>query len=608
MCGIYGKVSTKKLDVKQCQVYLEAIEHRGPDNTNYYINSDSNIFIGSTRLSIQDVSTNSNMPLLDLDLKITVAQNGEIYNFKEIKRELSILGHEFITSGDTEVVLKAYKEWGMNCISRFTGMFAISILDERINRLFLVRDRVGEKPLYYFTGNNLFCYSSELRPFLIDSEIENKINYTALAEYLQYGYVGSSRCLLDEVCQLKPGNILEIDILKLSVYERRYWVLPEFNENTNNYNYQELKEKFSYLFTASVGSQLVSDVPIGVFLSGGLDSSLITGVAASIVDFPLKSFHVSMDGYKKLDERRHAKIISDFFSTDHTEIESEDITFDKFYTIIDSLDQPMADSSYIVTFQISELARKYVKVVLGGDGGDELFAGYNQYLEKLNGETNLFSRNISRLSSNLPVGLKGRNYLLNTGVTLNQTRGKQFFDDYTLLKLLGKEFSSKLSAFNKFKIDTIENLNQLLKLDFTNYLPDDVLFKVDRASMANSLETRAPFLDKDLVEFAFGVVPEEFKLKGGIKKFLVKEFAAQILPKNFEFERKQGFSFPLHEKLMGDWKAKALDLYNSFDNQIFNNDLVSNIIRNEGVVFNNSNRIYAVLVLQNWISKYQIKL
>jgi asparagine synthase (glutamine-hydrolysing) len=245
---------------------------------------------------------------------------------------------------------------------------------------------------------------------------------------------------------------------------------------------------------------------------------------------------------------------------------------------------------------------------LGGDGGDELCAGYNHYLQKLNVKTNLFSRNLSKFSRNLPIGLKGRNYLLNTGVTFNETRGKQFFDDDTLLKSIGIDFSSKLGVFNKFKIDPIENLNKLLKFDFTNYLPDDVLFKVDRASMSNSLETRAPFLDKNLVEFAFGEVPEDFKLRGGIKKFLVKEFADQVLPKNFEFERKQGFSFPLHEKLMGDWKLKTLDLYNSFDNHIFNRDMVSNMIRNEGVLFNNSNRIYAVLVLQNWVSKYQIKL
>jgi asparagine synthase (glutamine-hydrolysing) len=606
MCGIIGYLSnslSKELFEKQ----IKTLSHRGPDDNGIWISENKRVALGSVRLAIQDISPLGKMPMHDEKNQVHIVLNGEIYNFREIRAELELIGYTFISNSDTEVLLKSYLEWGSLCLDKLNGMFAFAIYDERTHKMLLARDRVGEKPLYIWNGGGQISFASELKAFFVDPSFPKKINNQALSEYLQYGYISSEQSIFENVSQLKPGHYFEIDTQTLKSTYLPYWSLLESKSSAHTTS--EIVEKLEGLIEKSISHQLIADVPVGVFLSGGVDSSLITAIASKVSSKPIKTFHISMPDAPHLDERKYADQVAHYFSTEHVVLKADTINFDDFVSIIETLDEPMADSSYIPTFIVSKLARQYVTVVLGGDGGDELFAGYTHYqhlvqLQQKKG--NFYDVLPQSLISQFPLGLRGRNFILSQKKENFKHGYKSFFDDVSLKKLISKSHSHIITPFSKqsiinFKENIIDSASQF---DAHNYLPDDIMTKVDRASMANSLETRAPFLDRDILEFA-STVPSSIKIKDNIKKYPLKVLLNQLMP-NFEIERKQGFSIPLSQWVQTKWKAQIINLVNDIEVEAFDKKYLIALIEKEGKWFQNSNRIYALLVLLIWKRKYNI--
>ncbi|MFZ1704667.1 MAG: asparagine synthase (glutamine-hydrolyzing) [Saprospiraceae bacterium] len=606
MCGITGKISKVVIRTHDVKIALQAINHRGPDATGYWQSADRTKYIGSTRLAIQDLSPSGQMPMHSSDNLVHIVMNGEVYNFKEIRNELLGLGYIFYSDSDTEVVLNAYLAWGVHSFDRLNGMYAIAIIDERENSLILVRDRAGEKPLYCYHTHDLFAFASELKVLLNDEAVPNKLNHFALAEYLQYGYVASNHSLLSGVWQLKPGTYLELALDNLQYRQHTYWHLPEFTLEEYHAE-QDYVNELERLLTQSIEGQLVADVPVGVFLSGGVDSSIVTGIASKVAQQPIKTFHISMKDAPNIDEQKYADVIAKHFRTDHTVLAAEALTFGKFMSILDTIDEPMADSSYIPTFMVAELAKQHVTVALGGDGGDELFGGYHHYQHLSSIAENTSYSWQSTITKRLPLGIKGRNYILSRDLD-NYTYGfKNFFDDNHLAEILHLDVQNMIIPYQKASYIGSDILQAATRHDFHNYMTDDILAKVDRAAMANSLETRAPFLDRCVVEFAFGKVPSELKIKGSTKKYLLKALAKQLLPKDFPIERKQGFSIPLAQWMTGKWKGSVLEMIDELPSNIINKKELLRLLDREGRFFKNSHRIYAVFLLMVWMHKYKVE-
>lgn len=619
MCGILGKVSANSnIDKDLFDIQCKLITHRGPDDSGIWISDDNRVALGSRRLAIQDLTFNGHMPMLNSDKSLIIAFNGEIYNYPTLKIELINHGYEFRTSSDTEVVLFAYQEWGTECLNKLNGMFSISIYDKLKNLIFLARDRAGEKPLYYKFDNDGLEFASELKVLLADPSCDRNLNLKCFENYLKFGYSLTDQSMVDGINKLEAGNYLIYNISKNKVEIKRYWNLPEFN----NQEYQKteaLVDKLDKLLSESVKRQLISDVPIGVLLSGGVDSSLITAYAAEHSTGRIKTFNISFEGFGKFNESNYAKIVSQYFGTEHIELSGNDISFEIIDQLIEYFDEPLADSSMIPTFLLSSQVKKHVTVALGGDGGDELFGGYSNYKSLLKFASvkknipKIFRDNIGKIIKHIPSGIKGKNFLLNFSNGIHDSFNiEKFFHDSDLNNILSDNYKSKFlkRSFNLPICDFNTNDDPIYvatSYDFKHYMCEDILVKVDRSSMANSLELRAPWLDKDLIEFAFSEVPSSLKANENRLKILPKLLSAKKLPADLNIERKQGFSIPinnwLRDKWYQDFKLELIDL----PREIFNTKYILNQFENSKYGLSNQHKFYSLIILNKWLKKYKIK-
>jgi asparagine synthase (glutamine-hydrolysing) len=562
MCGIAGFVSRDEhRDTRAANDVLDrmcsVITHRGPDDQGTLVND--RIALGMRRLSIIDLA-GGHQPMSGCDGAVTIVFNGEIYNYRELQRELESLGHQFKTHSDTETIVHAYEEYGAGCVEYLRGMFAFAIWDARARELFIARDRVGKKPLYYtITPGGTLIFGSELKSLREHPEFRSEISVEALDAYLTFGYVPDPLTIFRNVPKLPPGHHLTFKDGRARV--EQYWDFPYENPQENPARSEdECLEELRELLDEAVRLRMEADVPLGGFLSGGVDSSTVVGLMARHATQPVKTFSLGFheDSYNEL---KYARIAAQRFGTDHHEF----IVTPDICEIVDDLvwhfDEPFADSSAIPTYMVSKLARQHVTVALSGDGGDELFAGYTRYAldRRRSGFANLprvVRQGVMQpLGRNLPHGAWGRNYLHN--VALDPL--DRYIEDVSVFTRLNKpslytdDFRQQLGtceAAQRFRDYAAHSraddpLDPLLYLDSKTYLPGDILTKVDRMSMAVSLEARTPLLDHKLIEFVCTRIPTSMKMKGLETKHIFKRAVRDLVPTEILDRPKQGFGIPI---------------------------------------------------------------
>jgi asparagine synthase (glutamine-hydrolysing) len=617
MCGIYGEVSNKVASqLENLEAGLNTLSHRGPDASGSWLSPDGLVWLGHRRLSIIDLSNASVQPMHSFDSRFSISFNGEIYNFQQVKDQLLAKGYKFNSTGDTEVLLNAWHCWGVDCLKRIDGMFAFAIYDANTKKLFLARDRAGEKPLYYKVWNGGISFASELKPLLNRTDVEKNVNRLALNSILGLGYVPRDLCIIEGHNKLLPGHFLEYDIVTSKHAIKEYWCLP--TQETGKYSEEELLEELDRLMTRSISEMLVADVPVGVLLSGGLDSSLITSYASKAKS-DIHTFTVGFEGFEDNDEKKHAKLIADSFGTKHIELDAGIVKPELLNDLAVQFDEPIADPALIPTYLISKLVKDYCTVALAGEGGDELFGGYVRYNQmiKMKEKFNGFPLGVRKLVSSaaeniLPIGFKGRHYLMNIGTDFSNSipLADSLFNYNERKKLLQskyKVFSTDLIKQNIYKKGS-DFADTLFRYDMNSFLPENLLLKADRSSMLASLELRTPFLDREIIEFAFKHVPTSLKVDGNRKKILLKKLGKQVLPASFDFSRKQGFIPPLDQWFqMQNWKSFIMDNLAS-SNAIFDQNMVNSMYKGMQEGHYNKRRIFILLMVQLWSNNYKINL
>lgn len=621
MCGIVGIVENKKqIDESILRKMRDTLSHRGPDDSGIWTNSNKTIGLAHRRLSILDLSQTGHQPMSDERGDVWITYNGETYNFIEIKKELETKGYRFRSSTDTEVILYAYKEWGVECVNKFNGMFAFGIYDKRKKQLFMARDRAGKKPFYYAEYNRKFIFASELKAILCDPEFPREIDYGALNFYLTYGYIPFGLSIFKYARKLPPAHMMIYDIEKKGCNILRYWKVPL--PDGKKYEEEELLEQLEYILNDSVKSRLISDVPLGAFLSGGIDSSLVVAMMSLVSDKPVRTFSIGFEE-QKYNELPYAKIVADYFGTKHTELIVKPDAFGILNELVKQFDEPFADSSMIPTYYVSKMTRNYVTVALSGDGGDELFGGYSSYclslIDYYTGKilSTSLRRNISKYAEFLPERIIGKRQLLRLQYDPHRAfidrMSHGYFKDRFRMKLLAPEIMNLLgekyhepelvlhSILRSAKTDF---LNSLGTTDFLTYLPEDILTKVDRTSMKVSLEVRCPFLDFRLVEFAFRMVRGNFKVKGFRKKFLLKRLAKKMLPSDLNLNRKQGFSMPISKWFRGKSELKMSDVLLGSKSLFFNQGYIYNLLQEHKAGINHGSRLFTLMVFRLWENEY----
>jgi asparagine synthase (glutamine-hydrolysing) len=620
MCGIIGIASTQQIFNRSWLVSsIESLKHRGPDDSGEWWSNDNRIGLAHRRLSIIDLTEMGHQPMHLSKSGLSIVFNGEIYNHLELRNQLKKIGHDFKSHNDTEVLLTAYNEWGIDCLTRFNGMFAFALFDSFSQKLYLARDRTGEKPLFYHQNGNTLFFSSELKALLANPALPRDLCYDALDYYLSYGYVPGSSCILKGYRKLPPAHVLSFDLSNGNTNSWCYWKVPDFNNSYESTDIQDLLSELEGLLEDSVSRQLMADVPIGILLSGGVDSSLVTAMAVRNSS-SLKTFSIGFPGHGNLDETPHARLIAQYFGTDHTELVAEPMTIDLIPKLAYHFDEPINDSSMIPTWLVCNLVSKYCKVAIGGDGGDELFGGYSVYssLIKLQKYFKYFPISLRQFLSRsadflLPVGLKGRNFLKNLDMDLERSLPLQaiFFDSNSRMKLL-QDHAEHFPVAEEQKRNRIPEANDLIerltRMDFQDYLTEDILVKVDRASMMNSLEVRSPFLDYRIIEFAYGKVPVSLKATENEKKILLKKLAEKTLPSEFDKKRKQGFSIPLANWLeKGPYKDFFWEVL--LDNgSMFHKKTVQKLLNGQQKGYSNGDRLFGLLIFELWRREFKVSI
>ncbi len=617
MCGILGVASTTLIE-DWSWVYdgSLAMRHRGPNDSGEWFSADKKVAFAHRRLSIIDTSKAGRQPLSYGNGSIVITFNGEIYNYKVIKNTLVNKGYTFTTETDTEVILASYKEWGAKCVEHLNGMFSFAIYDNEIKRVFVARDRAGEKPLFYRLYDGELRFASELKSLLTDTSIDRKINLQSLDCYLAMGFIPGNLCILEGFNKLPAGHTLSFDLLtgKIDVFE--YWNIP--NTESEDVEGEQLDDKLvnelDSLLDKSVEQQLVSDVPLGVLLSGGVDSSLITAKASKHKN-KIKTFTIGFSGSKKYDETEYARLIANHFGTEHIELEAKQATSSLISLLSKQFCEPIVDSSMIPTYLVSELVKDHCTVVLGGDGADELFGGYSHYnrlmwLEKKFGKVPMFIRgNIAKFSDQiLSDGFKGKNWLsaLDCDFESDLPLIATYFSPAMRRRLLGAELiTGSAEAIDKARVPLCSGLLQrATRMDFKNYLAEDILVKIDRSSMLNSIEMRAPFLDKDIIEFAFLKVPTRLKATASERKIILKKLAQKILPSNFNANRKQGFSIPISDWLKeGSFRTLFYEVLLD-SKSIFDRSYVLELLKGQDRGMVNGERLFALVLFELWRREY----
>ena len=619
MCGIVGSAEVHSSGPQPwLKVASNALYHRGPDEFGEWWSGCGRVGLAHRRLSIIDLSELGKQPMHSQSRISSIVFNGEIYNFTELRNELSDLGHRFCSRSDTEVLLAAYEQWGTGCLSKLNGMFAFALFDSVRQRLFLARDRAGEKPLYYKKSSGSLRFASELKALLSDNSMSREIDWEALDCYFSMGFVPGERCIYEGYRKLAPGHAMTFNIVNDSLEIWCYWKPPAFNEE--NYTELELVDELDEILEDAVRRQMISDVPIGILLSGGLDSSLITAMATRNSG-NVRTFSVGFPGHGEFDESKHARLIANHFGTEHVELMAEPTSVDLLPLLARQFDEPMVDSSMFPTWLVTNLIRKHCTVALGGDGGDELFGGYGHHslLLKMRGTLRYIPNWVRKIVAKsaqrfAPYGVKGRNYLLGFDMDLNyglpavssicfdRVARSQLLRGYGQHKLIAETIRSKRTS------QDIDLLQRVTRTDFSNFLAEDVLVKVDRTSMLNSLEVRAPMLDRRVLEFAFGKVPSHLKATNQNKKILLKSLARRILPENFNENRKQGFSIPISDWLKsGPFRDLFWDTLTSSNCQL-DQRIIRELLKGQDKGRNNGERLFALLLFELWCKEYKVSL
>lgn len=563
MCGIAGFINRdRNSPVAEREILLDKmckiITHRGPDEQGQTVQGRA--ALGMRRLSIIDLKSGQ-QPIFSQDGSKFIVFNGEIYNYRELKSELESLGYKFKTNSDTETIIHAYDEFGVECLEKLRGMFAFAIWDSKDESLFIARDRVGKKPLFYsLTDNGEFVFGSELKSLITHGGIAKEIDFAALDAYLTFSYVPEEFCIFKNVKKLAPGSYL---IFKNeTIKTEQYWNF-KYEEITEIKSEVEYIDELRELIKEAVKIRMISEVPLGAFLSGGVDSSAIVGMMSEFSENPVKTFSIGFNE-DSFDELKYARIAAKHFRTEHHEFVVTSDLIDVVDDLVWHFDEPFADNSALPTFMVSKMARDFVTVVLSGDGGDELFAGYTRYVvdQKRSGIGNLpeaVRKGIIRpISKALPHGAFGKNYLYNISLDsidryINYVsyfgtlaKGYLYSDDF--LKNLGGNLGNVEKKFRLIakSVSTGNPVDNLLYLDSKTNLPSDILVKVDRMSMAASLEARVPLLDHKLIEFV-EKIPTTLKLKGLETKYIFKKALEGIVPNEILYREKQGFGVPIGE-------------------------------------------------------------
>ena len=629
MCGIAGFLDFKNVsDDGILKAMNNTFSHRGPDGEGTMCLKMEKFVLGFAhrRLAIIDLSPGGHQPMKYKSLSITF--NGEVYNFLEIRRELELLGHSFQTKSDTEVILHAYDQWGDQCLSRFIGMFAFSIFDENKQELFLVRDRAGVKPLYYYWKDGLFLFGSELKTFHAHPLFNKEINLQSVYAYMDYGYIPSPLSIFKNSFKLPAGHFLKFDIKKSTFSITKYWDVKDFYlQPIMEISYEEAKRKIHDLLISAYNYRMISDVPVGVFLSGGYDSTSVAAILQKSLgeSNTLQTFSIGFE--EGNNEAPFAKIIANYLGTKHTEYYC---TTKEAQEIISKLpfyfDEPFSDSSAIPTILVSRLARKSVTVALSADGGDETFAGYSIY-ESFSRRLNqlqripLFLRKstsfLSKIASNaLPLKFDNAKHKLdvlsrvieNNPNNLSQALYREYFmlGRHLKSKLFNQVCESFISEYNSDYSSFKNPVSMAQAIDYKMYMQDDILTKVDRATMSVSLEGREPLLDHRIIEFV-ARLPLEFKL-GGTSKIILKDIVHEYVPKNIMDRPKTGFSIPLELWLKNDLKYLADKFLSQSELEksgVFNVEFVLNLKKSfYNNTFNDATFIWKLIQYQMWSNQW----
>lgn len=624
MCGIVGILDFnehRSIDERLLMNMNQSQFHRGPDQGGLHV--EPGLGFGHRRLSIIDISSGQ-QPLFNEDGSVVVVYNGEIYNFQELSKELIKLGHKFKTHCDTEVIVHAWEEWGERCVDYFRGMFAFSVWDRNKRCMFLARDRMGIKPLFYaILPTGYFIFSSELKALMLHPDLSKEISPLAVEDYFSYGYIPEPKTILSGVSKLNPGHSLLIQCDKPIFDQKQYWDIPFILDNKANEadSARELVDRLK----EAVEIRLIAEVPLGAFLSGGVDSSAVVSLMAELSAEPVNTCTISF-GNPEFNEANFADVVAKKFHTNHHVEQVDENDFNLIDKLSEMYDEPFADSSAIPTYRVCELARKKVTVALSGDGGDENLAGYRRYRWHLY-EENL--RGYMPLSIRKPLfGMLGHIYpkadwapkvfrAKATFEALARDYVEGYFHSVSILgdelrkRLFTKKFRTGLQGYCASEVlrmhannsPTDHPLSRIQYVDMKTYLVGDILTKVDRASMANSLEVRVPLLDHKLVEWMSGL-PPEWKLKGREGKYLFKKGLEPYLPKDILYRSKMGFAVPLASWFRGPLKERVRSVLLSerlSDTGIFENAFLREMVeKHQSGVRDYSAPIWTVLMFDSF--------
>lgn len=620
MCGICGFVSDKDIGIRQLNRMNDAMIHRGPDDSGEEItrfNNTLSIGLGQRRLSIQDLSANGHQPFYSHDRKTVVVFNGEIYSFISLREELKG-DYPFISSCDTEVIVAAYQKWGRGFVDHIDGMFAIALFDREKKILILARDRVGKKPLYYTRFGNDFVFASTLKPIMLYPGFEKKIKKEALPRYLFNQYIGGDNCIFEGVYKLRPGEMLSYD--GANIEKKFYWSLIDTYCKASQdpiRDYPQAKELLKQQLIESTRKRLIADVPVGTFLSGGYDSSVVTAVAQSLSETPVQTFSIGFEE-KEFDEAPFAKEIAKHLGTKH---ENHYVTEQEMMELVNSIpeyyDEPFADSSQIPSMLVAQLAKRQVSVVLTGDGGDEFFCGYRMY-EKLNTAQKIDApaalaraiiRKDSALYRKMPFAVRA--IVSNKDKRYKTQFGRDFYID-SIRRMLN--MADAVLPYDESIIPEKDWVKRRMLLDSITYLPDNNLCKVDRATMRYSLEARNPLLDTAFLECSFRI-SQKFKYYKGDKKHILKDIAYDYIPQELLDRPKKGFEVPIDKWLRNILRDEVSSLTSETylkEQGIFDPDFTSRFVKDylkngdkgSFTGHNASHIVWPLFIFQKWYENY----
>lgn len=622
MCGFVGNIDfvcpLKEGDILKMR---DLIDYRGPDDSGLEILKSEGVALGHRRLSILDPTTSGKQPMSDTNKNLFIVYNGEIYNYLEIRDDLKKTGYVFKTETDTEVLLNAYDCWGINCLDRFIGMFAFVIWDRKKKELFAARDRLGIKPFYYYQNNTGLLFASEIKSIISAVGEKIPVDVVLIDSYMSFGYIPGEHTLNSGVKRLLPGHYMIFNKNGLKI--RKYWDITFSKEVDRGLDHYV--DKFGVLLNDSIDLRLRSDVPLGIFLSGGIDSSTIVALLAPRVSRRLKTFSVAYDYGSAYNETNYARLVANHFNTEHHELMLTSKQFMDFIPdFVRHMDEPVTESAAISLYFLSKLTKKHVTVVLSGEGSDELFGGYDFYVYNriIEHYRQIMGKRLSHIMSSLLIKIlpskKIQRYLSMSKQSLEcRYKGISTYDEAIKNELYQNGFSDVLTRKSKKNHSFLESLfdktknndllSRMLYFDTKTWLVDDLLIKADRMSMAASLELRVPFLDHRLVEFA-AAIPSKYKINKWTTKFLLKKLMEDKLPRNIIKRKKMGFPTPLAAMFKDQLFEYATDTLLSrvaIERGYFKDKAIRSILKEHrsGIV-DHHRVIWQLLVLEEWHRKF----